>query len=179
MDGTSIATHAVKFTTRRYINVRSAPRMNVSLTHILVALVHEHLSSHDILWRQLASYLRHDAWCMISGNLSQVRHRHCTASRDALGDNVNHANDVQNVFGMEFKIATTDVWMFREEIGLEVEFAQQQCDLMYQSMNITPHITLIVTKRTQSKGDWNNNHVSKGFARTSVCVGCEAEICVA
>ena len=102
---------------------------------------------------------------------------HCTACCDALGENVNHANDVQNVFGMEFKIATTDVWMFRKEIGLEVEFAQQQCDLTYQSMNITSHITLIVTKRTQSKGDWNNDHVSKGFARTSVCVGCKAEIC--
>ena len=58
---------------------------------------------------------------------------------------MNYANELQNVLGMEFTIATTDIW-----IGLEVEFTQQ-CYLMYQSMNITSHVTLTVAKGDRAK----------------------------
>ena len=59
--------------------------------------------------------------------------------------NVNYANKVQKVLSMEFKTAITDIW-----IGLEIEFTQQ-CSLMYQSMNITPYVTLTVAKDTEQR----------------------------
>ena len=60
---------------------------------------------------------------------------YCTAHYDTLGEDVDYANEVQNVLCMEFNITTTDLWIGKEGIGLEVEFTQQQCDLMYQFMN--------------------------------------------
>ena len=52
----------------------------------------------------------------------------CTVSHSMMFEwgNVNYANEVQNVLGMEFNIATTDLWIGSEGIGLEVEFTQQQ-----------------------------------------------------
>ena len=86
-----------------------------------------------------------------NGNMGEnmaewMKPRHCTACCYALGENVNYAIEVQNAFGMEFKITTTDLWIGEEEIGLEVRFAKQQCNLMYQSMNTTPHVTLMVAE---------------------------------
>ena len=80
-----------------------------------------------------------------------IEPRHCTAYYDVSGGNVNYANEVQNALGVEFNIATSDLWIGKEGIGLEVEFTQQQCDLMFQSMNIMPHVTWIVTKGHKTK----------------------------
>ena len=61
---------------------------------------------------------------------------HCTAYYDVSGDDVNYANEVQNALVMEFNIKTAELWMGK--IQLEVKFTQQ-CDLMYQLMNITAY----------------------------------------
>ena len=53
---------------------------------------------------------------------------HWTAYSDVSGGDVNYANEVQNVLGVEFKIKTTDLWIGEDGIGLEEEFTQQQCD---------------------------------------------------
>ena len=66
-----------------------------------------------------------------NGNMVEWNELHCTAYYDASGEDVNYATEVQNVVGMEFNIATTDLWIGEEGIGLEVEFTQQQCDLLY------------------------------------------------
>ena len=75
---------------------------------------------------------------------------HCTAYHDVLGGDVNYANEVQNALGMEFNIETADLRLGKKGIGLEVKFTQP-CDLMNQPMNITPHVTLIVSKGHRAK----------------------------
>jgi len=71
----NITAQAVKFANRRCINVRSAPRMDVDGMACLIALVHEHLISHDILWREWASYRRHNAeWDIDRWSEVEVNH---------------------------------------------------------------------------------------------------------
>ena len=98
-----------------------------------------------------------------------IEPRHCTAYYDVSGGNVNYANEVQNALGMEFNIATTELWIGQEGIGLEVEFTQQQCDLMSPSMNIMPHVTLIVAKGHRAKEIGPMIARLKGLSRQYVC----------
>ena len=72
-----------------------------------------------------------------------------------------------------------ELWIGEEEIGLGGEICKttMQFDVPIHEYNATCYIN--GCRRTQSEGEWHNNHVSKRVCQDSIYVRYEAEICIA
>ena len=75
---------------------------------------------------------------------------HCTAYYDALGEDANYANQVQNVLGKEFNKEIADLWMGKvgSRIRSENDTTATQIDVPTWRCNGTHYINR--RKRTQS-----------------------------